>query len=89
MRLLSTDFCALMVLGVGLICNGDSRSVRVIDRSCDLKKIELPAEWRAQCIVTRNGKQYLRRDVDYMTRTACQRLLSNERILAQRKCIGK
>lgn len=82
MRLFSTDFCVLMIFGAGLICNADSKNVRVIDRSCDLKKIELPAEWRAQCV--KDGK--LRRDVDYKTRVACQHLLSNERILKQRNC---
>lgn len=85
MKLFSTDFCVLMILGAGLICNGDSKNVRVIDRSCDLKKIELPPKWREDCV--RDNK--LRRDVDYKTRIACQRLLANERILKRRGCPTK
>lgn len=88
MRLLSTDFCVLMIFGAGLICNGDSKDVRVIDRSCDLKKIELPQSWRSDCLRKgKDGKWYLRRDVDYKTRIACQRLLANERKLRDRGCL--
>lgn len=82
MKLFSADFCVIMLFGAGLICNTDSKNIRVIDRSCDIKKIELPVEWRSQCV--KDGK--LRRDVDYTTRIACQRLLRNERILKERNC---
>lgn len=83
MKLFSADFCVLMIFGAGLLCNADSKNVRVIDRSCDFKKIELPQSWRSDCV--RDGK--LRRDVDYKTRIACQRLLANERRLKARGCI--
>lgn len=83
MKLFSTDFCVLMILGAGILCQGDGKDVRVIDRTCDMEKIELPPAWRSQCV---GPNKKLRRDVDYATRVACQKLLANERIRKKRKC---
>lgn len=82
MKLYSTTFCVLMIFGAGLICDDRDKGVRTIDRSCDLKKVHLPAPWRAQCVKDHK----LRTDVDYETRQACKRLLDNEQILAARGC---
>lgn len=80
----ATSFCILMLFGAGIGCNDDARGKgAVVDRTCDMGKVELPAEWRAQCVKDKK----LRTDVDAKTRKACRTLLDNERILKQRKCI--
>lgn len=83
MKLYATSFCVLMLFGAGVICDNDSKSKgAVVDRSCDLKKVELPAHWRAECVA--DGK--LRRDTPARTQRACERLLANERIMRKRGC---
>lgn len=83
MRLFSTTFCALMLMGFGVLCKDDRPKGPVVDRSCDIEPVKLPANWRTECV---GADKRLRSDIPVATRKACEKILANNRILKKRNC---
>lgn len=80
---MSVKFCALMLMGFGVLCNDDRPKAPVVDRSCDIQPVKLPAGWRAQCV---GADKRLRSDVPLEVRRTCEKILANNRILKKRNC---
>jgi hypothetical protein len=74
------NVCVLMVLGIGLGCTGGGNTA-VIDATCDMKRVELPADWRSECI---DGNGHLRTSLEGKKRQACLSVAANNRVRKQR-----
>jgi hypothetical protein len=74
------NVCVLMVLGIGLGCTGGGKTT-VIDASCDFKRVELPQDWKSECL---DGTGRLRASLEGRKRRACLSLAANNRLRGQR-----
>jgi hypothetical protein len=78
------SFCAIGLMGVELLCFNKSAST-VIDSSCGMREVRLPAKWKAECIDPDSGK--LRQGLDHVTRAACVNTAGNNRELKRKVCV--
>lgn len=78
---MAAKFCAAMLMGFGVLCFGDSDKRPVVDATCDMATIKLPADWREQCV---GPDKRIRADLPATKKIACQRILANNRTIKKR-----